>query len=336
MKKLVFGIIIVLFTASCGGNKNNSEKSKADSIKMKAQVTQPPPPPGFTLNGVEQTKATRMIENFKKDLPADLNTAKAVSVWYNINDIRYMNNLIIAEKKKMDGVRIYFGCDDPAAGTGAKITPVIFLVSTKQRDPTVSGISDHEDYYDHISNVLPVGSELGELPNYDGGDAYTKGALLYGPKIPDTVICNAPKSYHYVSVLDAYNAVKRHRGNTQTDDLTAYNTRAEWFDLCFINSTFNAILNPHNGLNGLRIYFGKGIKGPNRTDPDVFILVPTKNGGGYPTDTYKCLEDLESFACTYDWTSAFTGNKDHDAKISFLKVAGYDKGELCPFSCNTP
>lgn len=335
MKRLLPGIIIVLFIASCGEKTNNSKNLKTDSLQSKAQVKQPLIP-GFTLNGVDQNKATKMIANFETDYPADLNTTKTVSVWYGINEIKAMNNLLVREyqqNQRPDGVRIYFGCDNPATGAGTKLTPVIFLVSTQQRNPVVAGKSNHEDYYDHLSGVLP-GGELGGAPIYDANDAFTKGALLYSPTTPADIPCNAAPSQHYINGADAYQAVRRHTGGSQQNDVSVYNTRAEWFDLCFINSVFNAILDENNNLNGLRIYLGKRTMENDGKDRDVFILVPTKDVGGIATDTYQCLEDLKSFSCTYTWTNVLTDDKKHNAHLSFMKVAGYDKGELCPFNCN--
>jgi len=309
-------------------NKNDSKKSKAQGIQ--------PLTSGFTLNGVDQTKAINMIANFEKDYPADLNTTKAVSVWYSIGEIEAMNNLLIAEyniNKRPDGVRIYFGCDHPATGTGTKLSPVIFLVSTQLRNPPIPGKSNHEDYYDHLGNILP-GGELGSLPIYDTDAALKNGALLYGNSMPADIPCNATPSGHYINGADAYAAVQRHMRTSSTNDVSAYNTKAEWFEFCFITSVFNAILDTHNQLNGLRIYFGKRIM-DDRRNRDVFILVPTHDVNGIPTDTYQCLEGLNSFGCdSSSWTDALTGDKTRDAHITFLKIAGYDKGELCPTNCN--
>ncbi len=84
----------------------------------------------------------------------------------------------------------------------------------------------------------------------------------------------------------------------------------------------------------MRIYFGKRDTEKDGLNRDVFILVPTYDLAGVPTDTYKCLEGLKSFACSYNWTDSLTNDKKHNAHVTFTKAEGYDKGELCPTNCN--
>ncbi|GAC1312736.1 MAG: hypothetical protein NVSMB24_34810 [Mucilaginibacter sp.] len=331
MKKLIFGICIVMSVASCGGN-NKSDKNQTQSDSSQAQRKRALTLPiTKTLNGFDESKATKMISDFANSFTVDGNRVstdvgkKSVYTWYSCADIKKIYDLLIDEKAKADGIRIYFGCDPKSPGS-TKLKVHLFMVSTKKRtappDPIGNG-SNHIDYYDHsgpFSTYLNGTSPFGDGVDDDAANGPKNGALLYDK--PNTTTAQFPTTpcidndNHYIPNDIALKWVqKRGDSHTTTSDPSGYNTRSEWFDYPFIKKLFGIIIN--NQFSGLRIYLGKGQVDAQGRVRDVLILLPTKKVGGIDKDDYECI-------------TGFSNNPFKSAKSIFAS----DNGELCPDVCN--
>ncbi|HEY9001159.1 MAG TPA: hypothetical protein VIM89_07390 [Mucilaginibacter sp.] len=306
MKKLVFGIFVVLIASLFGCNKNKQIKA---SISI---------PVNKTLNGYDYSRALKMIDNFYKLKDSDISN-KSVSLWLSKEQINSIDTLLQSEAKAdsglTDGIRFYFGCDKPLSTTKLEVS--ILLVSTKKRTPPSAGLSTHGDYYNHIADFLS--GSFGDVSD----DSAPPGALLYDSNIPCSAsddTCNSSTSYHYLNCDTTYKWVQAHIKS----DKNPINTRSEWFSLCFIHSINLALQNSANKLDGIRVYLGKGyLDKLSHTIRDVFILVPTYSSGNSHTDYYHCLEDLGQSICD----SSYSHNK-------YFFFGGYDNGELCPNNCD--
>lgn len=289
-----------------------------------------PPSVDKTLNSVDGATARKWIAYFQTNSSND-KYSKSVYAWYSYHEIELMNSLLTTEhtKKGTDGVRFYFGAD-PSVG-GSKLEMNIFPVSTIPQ--SIPGHSSHGDDYMHASSsYLSTTNPFGIAKDHDADNATTHGARLYGSNLLTNDFCANPSS-HYIDVVTCQKWARKHRESSTSDDTKPINTCSEWFDICFIQSLFNAILDKKNNLNGLRIYLGKG-KIPKYTyERDLFILVPTKINSktGNSDDYYRCLEDKAPSFC-----------KDYSARLrknavqhhSNWMMGGYDNGELCPDVCN--
>lgn len=317
MKKLIIGIFGLLIAIQfCFNLKSSKIKSK-------------PPLVDVTLNGVDEAIARQAINNFANNY--DLDTGpKSFSVFYNIDQIRAMNTVLKAEngdqRIKTDGVRMYLGSDQPVSGN-TKLTLDFFLVSTREK-ATVNPnhTSTHVDYYIHTGGVLST-TEIGVV-SQSASTVVGQGGTLYGGTAPTDGRCTHPGT-HFLPTGVAYEWVRARRG--AGGDVSAYNTKSEWFPFCFISNFFEAL--DVNGYSGLRIYLAEGyiLNGVAR---DVFILVPTKKSADLKSDidSYDCLEDLRGTTLCND--TALLKILRHNKFVIPKTGAGYDKGELCPDNCN--
>jgi len=322
-----------------------------------------------TLNGFSFNDADRMIKNFEgsfnnpgKVEPSRFAPPSSLYAFYNYDDIKKINDLITREKdtlhKSIDGVRIYLGTENKYPATG-KVIYHLFIVTTIGNGPGGS----HADDYDHDSQYLNSNSKFGDANQDQESNGMAHGANLFG-RYPGTDNCKAP-SYRYVMRNDAFNWVQERcetkypglPANAPNWDSSGYNTRAEWFDLCFIRGLFKAILEAKNKLSGLRIYQSKGyIDKTSKArsaegERDVFQLFPTKQDTNkIDADFYPCIEDLGTYIgnCSVipNTNEEFVGHiKAKDAKeyvkairkqiseTSVLSFFSYNNGELCPLSC---
>ena len=320
---------------------NGNLLSSKDSTKTFSPTVQK------TLNGYDKLTALQMISDFAGNYMADVRP-KSLNAWYSLDEIKNINDLLLAEAqvRPTDGVRFYFGCNPPPAGT-TELTLSIFMVSTETRT-AVGTQSNHGDYYDHVADFLSTGT-TGAAVNNDAANSLAGGATLYNGTAPANDLCGHP-GQHYLDTNTVYAWVSKRCENSGAHDNTALNTKSEWFPLCFITSIFSSIVKGQasSGLDGLRIYLGKGYVDKDGLMRDVFILVPTKAGdNGTHIDYYSCLEDLlqSSFCGDFTTKSAraikFPAREIHiqnfrravNAK-SFWEGGGYDNGELCPTYCN--
>jgi hypothetical protein len=309
------------------------------------QSNDEPPTVQKTLNGYDQAVAQQMIANFAANYLAD-NNPKSATDWYSITDLTNIYNLLTSETLA-DGVRFYFGCDAPAPGTTA-LTLTIFLVSTQYRSQVTGTQSQHADYYNHTAAYLNNGP-FGSPANDTAAASLAAGALLYGANVPTNVGCQNP-SQHYLDTSIVYPWVQRRCETNNAPDASPLNTRAEWFQVCFISALFYSIINApvSYGFDGLRVYLGKGYQENGAGDlRDVVILVPTKGDGhGNHIDYNGCLEDLleTPFCSDASVMTPTTEAQQHRVKEtarfrtairakSFWEGGGYDNGELCPTHC---
>ncbi len=311
----------------------------------RSQSNDEPPTVQKTLNGYNQAVAEEMIANFANYYQADDNP-KSVNDWYSITDLTNIYKLLTSEAQA-DGVRFYFGCNAPAADNTA-LTLTIFLVSTQYRSQVVGTQSQHADYYDHTAAYLNNGP-FGSPVNNAATASFAAGALLYGANVPNDVGCQNP-SQHYLNTPIVYNWVQQRCETNNAPNKSPLNTKAEWFQVCFITALFYSVINApvSYGFDGIRIYLGKGYQVNGIGDQrDVVILVPTKGDGhGNHIDYSGCLEDLLETPFCNDMTlsSPMTEALQHKAKQvakfraavrakSFWEGGGYDNGELCPTHC---
>lgn len=311
-----------------------------------SQSKDQPPTVQKTLNGYDQAVAQQMIANFADNYQAD-NNAKSLNDWYSIADLTNIYNLLTSETQA-DGVRFYFGCNAPAAGTTA-LSLTLFLVSTQYRSQVTGSQSQHADYYGHTAAYLNNGP-FGSPVNDAAAVSFTAGALLYGADVPNDAGCQNP-SQHYLDTPIVYDWVQRRCETSGTNDTSPLNTISEWFQVCFISALFYSLINApvSYGFDGLRVYLGKGYQVNGTGDlRDVVILVPTKgDGNGNHIDYNGCLEDLleTPFCNDVSITSPTTEALQHKVREivrfrkavrekSFWEGGGYDNGEMCPNSCN--
>ena len=191
-----------------------------------------------TLNGYSQDVAQQMIANFAAYYTAD-NNAKSVNDWYSIADLTNIYNLLTSETQA-DGVRFYFGCNAPAADTTA-LSLTIFMVSTQYRSQVIGSQSQHADYYQHTAAYLSNGP-FGSPANEAAAASLAAGALLYGTNVPNDLACQNP-SQHYLDTPTVYSWVQRRCDTNNAADTSPLNTKAEWFQVCFITALFYSIIN---------------------------------------------------------------------------------------------
>lgn len=222
-----------------------------------SQSKDEPPTVQKTLNGYSQAVAQKMIANFAANYQAD-NNPKSVNDWYSIADLTNIYKLLTSETQA-DGVRFYFGCDTPAAGTTA-LSLTIFLVSTQYRSVVVGTQSQHADYYDHTAAYLNNGP-FGSPANDAAAASFSAGALLYGANVPANAGCQNP-GQHYLDTPIVYNWVQQRCEIINAPNTSPLNTKAEWFQVCFITALFYSIINApiSYGFDGMRIYLGQGYK----------------------------------------------------------------------------
>jgi hypothetical protein len=307
-----------------------------------------PPPVQKTLNGYDQDVAVQMIANFALNYLNDT-SSKSLTAWYSAGELNNINNLLLAEAdiRPTDGVRFYFGCDAPPAGT-TQLAVSILMVSTETRDDPAANQSAHGDYYDHTADFLSAGTTGATTDNNAAGSA-ARGASLYGAAAPPNDLCGEP-SQHYLDTTTVYDWVSRHCETNASNVTSPLNTKSEWFPLPFITGLFSSITKGQVqfGFDGMRIYLGKGYIDKDGLMRDVFILVPTTAGANDThLDYYNCLEDLSlsSFGDPIGADRAsvekFPARAVHLEKfrkaakgISPWYSGGYDNGELCPDVCN--
>lgn len=320
MKNFLIGMFAVTITASFVGCNNNTHHLAAPTLCNNC-----------TLNGVAETTALSMIGAFKDNEGKDI-SSKAVSVWFNKDQLYSIDTLLQKEAKTKgtDGIRFYLACNAPATGV-TKIDASIFMVSTRQRksppDPNGGG-SSHIDYYDHNAAFLNSG-QLGAA----GNGANVPGAELYYPTGCISDDCAGP-GVHYIDCVTSHTWVQNRLGIKDT-----INTYSEWFNLCWLHSLFQAIYNANSGkhLNGLRIYLALGQVPQDITKPrDIFLLAPTYDSAGTPTDYYKCLEDYTDLCDSAKIRPSLRSPKVPlaERKTHPFWMTAYDKGELCPNNCN--
>jgi len=307
MKKLILSIFVLIVGASLffGFKKNEAEKNLLAPINM-------------TLNGVDESTATQMIDNFSIKYDKDKGL-KSVSAFYRVGQIDSIRKLLELEhadpKVKTDGLRIYLGSDRPA---GTKLNVKILLVSTKEKTATPLHLSTHGDYYPHPSGMLST-HEIGIAVRDHGQNVLRAGGRLYSRwSIKILSACKNP-SLHYLRGDSAHKWVRARYEKGGKDD-SPYSTISDWFSYEFIDAFFKAITDPVNKYSGLRIYLARGPRDEQNKIRDVFILVPTKKSiTGRNVDNFNCLEDLPGV---------------HFPSDSLTSEGGYDKGELCPYKCN--
>ncbi|EHQ27965.1 hypothetical protein [Mucilaginibacter paludis] len=349
MKKLLLGLCALLSVAFLFLRFDNAPERKTRQVTVNK-----------TLNGIDEVTARQMIANFDSNYLKDVGP-KSLSVWYSVDQIRAINNLLIAEhaSKNTDGVRFYFGCDKPAAGT-TKLKTKLLLVSTVSRPFTDSTISTHVDYYTHTASFLNV--EAGLLSNGNATQVMKHGGFLYNANAPAEGTCGNPSGHFLTSGL-AYKWVQARCENNSNRDDSVYNTKSEWFPYCFLTSLFSVIADASHHFSGLRIYEGKGLvskKAKKKNPRDVFILMPTQSAGQMDRDYPDCLEQyLPNGFCgdtakvqvmpqiqkakKVQKTKTILGVQNIQEKMQktqafapppIIHGGGYDEGELCPDVCN--
>jgi hypothetical protein len=347
MKKSVFGIFAVLIAALFCGCKN-----KPASIATVTGVQK-------TLNGFSYNDAKTMMDNFKgsfidpnKVSASQFTTPTSLYAFYDYAQIKEMNDLLSAEPQA-DGIRIYLGTENDIKHYTPGVTKVkyhMFIVTTS--GPVGGHI--HINYYDHNAPYLNLSARFGDAKQNDENNGASQGAKLFGTK-PALDNCKNLND-HYIDNAKAFKWVQKRcktcsvKNGSKAYDL-GYNTRGEWFNICFIKGLFNAILDTKNKLSGLRIYLGNGYVDTKKTgegNRDVFILFPTQQKDSKATnpheDFYQCIQDLgdyfkncqalpKTIPTTNDYKKAKTVSPG-PSQSSLLEVDGYDEGELCPDNCN--
>lgn len=342
MKKLVMGIVAVLTTillfAAC--------KNKPANNVAKKPVTTP-----RTLNGIKYSDAMKMISDFQTNDAYKYDIGeKSVTAWLSRSDIQIMRSVLNDEaiKNGVDGVRFYFGAE---SRNGTELGVKVILITTKLKNPLPNpgdSVSTHGDY---PTNDTLLTAELGESHHHKADSISQVGGLLYGDNNPTMPGRCVGRSLHSITGRQTYNWVQRRDDKKDNRpkpirhcDTSGYNTKSEWFDICFISSLFDAVLNNNNNLDGLRIYLGEAYKPKLFKNRDVFIIVPTHKNGSYHEDVFNCITLTRSSLCKLNEHPAIKpsetelDDKFHkvyfESESSNFMDGGYDKGELCPTICN--
>jgi len=362
MKKILNGItiIVVMVLLSCRGKSSVSSQDSAKAKMAHLAVKTEDCLYNKTLDGEDAAVAAQRIKNFDDLKKFDTNKGKAASVWFNIQQIESIYNLLMAEssdsipkEQRIDGVRFYFACDRPANGA-TKLNVSIYLVSTRQQDTGGDqNKSEHGDYYCHSGSAASyLDSPKFGIPSYDINIAGHGG--LYGQ--PNAGVGQCPyEPSNYVDEETGHQWVKDARYKSPD----AINTKSEWFNLCFIQHLFNAMIKNKKIYGGLRVYLalGSNINDLSK-DRDIVLLVPTDNNA---EDSYKCIGTvaadwpiscdvdnaiklkLETIRKPYlDYKEKHNLTPNNQLPKAFERIArylnfysgGYDQGELCPDKCN--
>ncbi|MBS1504398.1 MAG: hypothetical protein JST32_20215, partial [Bacteroidetes bacterium] len=160
MKKIIVALSLVLIILSIFAFKNTV------LVKSNTVLQSAPDVHNVTLNGVDEKKAKAMICHFNM-IKSNDKRPKQTMVYFNIAKIRTIVTLLEKEKEAqlkakkpgenpmigiVDGIRIYFACDNSTNGQHPIDTKVL-LVSTKDNgpssDPSCWSKRLHQDYYDH-------------------------------------------------------------------------------------------------------------------------------------------------------------------------------------------
>ncbi len=303
-----------------------------------------------TLNGVDYKQAFDMIKTFtgKKAYKKDIGV-KSVTAWFSNTDIQTMRSALEGEKGKVDGVRFYLGA---VSKNNTKLKIKIFLVMTAEKKPKPIATKMNTIHDDYPSESSLLTGELGLYYDHMADQLSQKGGLLYGDSKPIMSENCTNQSVHRMNNDDTYYFVQERDDKPDTRpqpvricDRSGYNTKSEWYDICFISSLFDAILNSQNKLDGLRVYLAEGHQANYTANRDVFILVPTHAADSNHEDDFKCLYISPSSLCTLQNPRPFR-NPDKAATELLREFrfryfsrnrtfmdGGYDNGELCPTHC---
>ena len=273
--------------------------------------------------------------------------AKSVSAWFSKTDVQTMRKVLDSEAPAIDGVRLYFGA---VSKNGTQFKIKILLIPTKLKNlapipPDPKSI--HGDY--GLGSPL-LTTELGSTLDHKASEVFQAGGLLYGDGPPPMGTGCTNTSLHRITNHDTYTWVQKRDDKEdlrvpaiRSCDQSGYNTESEWFDICFISSLFDAVLDDNNNLDGLRIYLGEGFKLKYNKDRDVFIFVPTHTNGINHDDDFSCIKLLPSSLCVFPNDNPLHKTKEYEirdfnhryfAPNHTYMEGGYDKGELCPNTCN--
>ncbi|MFI5163423.1 MAG: hypothetical protein ACHQHN_19245 [Sphingobacteriales bacterium] len=338
MKKLLFGLCIIAISAAFFPAQQNKP--------IKAS---PKAPGDKTLNGIDYDSAIGMINNFNTDYPSDVGL-KSACAWFNKDEIQKMQTELTRQIGVIDGVRFYLG---EASKNGTELKIEILMLATQLKAPAQVTTGHTSIYGDYPLKNSSISNQLGQYYSSQAFKALSDGGLLYGDHQPAMGgPCSNP-DVHLLNSNDAYTWVqKRHDIDDPTPnkrDKSAYNTKGEWFDACFISTLFDAILKDSNNLDGLRVYLGEGRLDEYNKARDVVILVPTHqdvDDANVHKDDFRCLQLIPTSFCAPPAGGRFKRAKPTNAELlrlfnaKYLKtnnsyMAGvYDNGELCPDVCN--
>jgi hypothetical protein len=323
-------LIVYLFYNSCNkSDTTNNKTMQAKQLSINTAVTS-----GVTLNGVDKTLATKMINAFKADYLNDYGQ-KSFSAWYSKVEIHQMLS-ILNNEATADGLRIYFGENSKS---GAKLNLQLLLLVTKPLFPSSTDpkISTHEDYFSSNGSKT---NKLGLDFNESETTVYNIGGLFYNdqkPNFPNNCTIN---NNHQIIADSAYSRIQKRDG--EVNKMQTYHTISEWYDINFIMALFTAIdkssSNPN--LDGLRIYLGTGLVTNSISNKlelkDMLFLVPTHTDAKNPNmhhDDFSCLDlNIFSKSKTTSQTKATVISSKATTKGSSSYV--YDNGELCLPNCN--
>lgn len=282
-----------------------------------------------SLNGIDSADVETFKQDFDSNILKKVIPRAKVSVWFSIDIIKQMRNLLFKEQAGRsssslgvpDGFRLYF-----ISQTSDKSDLSIAVVSTKNAGPYPTDMTQtwHKDYYYHDAIdplYFPARNIMGEKIQGDNGG----GAGLFRH-------CqgNCPDN----SCVVSNHTISRFFGETLAGAFgnDVINTQSVWFDYGLLESILSVKMK--KTPDGVRIYYGnygsydsKGVpidsaRDSNgnfvKKDRDTFIITLTEKGG-------KSKQHMDIFDC----------NAIEKTWVNFLDVGGaLNNGELCPSHCN--
>jgi len=282
----------------------------------------------LTLTGQTEATAKDQILSFAAHKDED-NRPEIVSVWFDINTIRRMVDLIKSETDLPgnfipDGIRIYYTGD---SNSMPYLKASIVLVSTKtDKHIQYPDQSEHRDYYEHDSTNVLFKTRADSLKGLLSNDDCNGGAKLYyrsGKK----GICGDSGNSNAVPIDSAEDMVIRNKNHKHK-----INTTAEWLGLKVFESYLQDSTN-----DGVRIYFARrrGVWGLLTTGRNSFLLINTK-----PRQNNKDIhdDDLDCSSSMLYFNRNMYFNKETHKEVANLWKANdttpQDNGQLCPYNCN--
>lgn len=256
MKKTIYILLLSLLYA-CTGKESGDNRSDVAATPAEEEL--------FSLNGIGQQDASRMVADFQKDRRS---SSAHTSIWI---DKKFFEVLAAARREfsNADGVRFYFAKKDN------KNTVVMVLTTNEGPSSENKKVDIHKDLF-HPKKFSFTINEKDHAYNEE-----VKGAYLYQNVCPKPGPCTEES---YVDCHTAANWVEHFANSQHETVMEKVNKRSVWYSFNVFEQIEKEIKN--NNGDGFRLYYAK-----NDCGNYGFILVPTTamaNSNGH-NDDYSCL-----------------------------------------------
>lgn len=290
-----------------------------------------------SLNGIIDTVAKKMINNYETYIKSNKLILKQQNVWFDKTTFKSMTDYIDSintanvnqpQKPKIDGVRMYLGMSGNAS---SKFVFQVIMVATVYDGycDTCPSKGYHKDIYFDASASLFQSKRIQGRTMFRR-KIFGQGERLYTPDTDtsDDVVCPNTEP-HYITRKQAETWVANDTSKV------GMITNSEWFEIGLLDTLANDTKH-----DGIRIYLAK--HGPNDTDKyqkniknkDICIFETTESSWFTHRDYFDCnttagyfnkyLNKLKNSNSPYDKILAEGGGTNS---------GGQDNGELCPDNC---